>query len=160
MHEVGFFLFSNFFLFLHILIFYLSLVLVFMVIWKDKFRLIFWVTEVDVLIGIAQKTMPAEVDWKKIPHGNDSVVIRDCELRVVLLAQELALIQIILNYYPDGGLTKLNETWDASIDQRKHALKSWNRMKLLQCDVISGHPWGTSRVRSHRHRCRQACWHA
>eukprot|EP00434_Breviolum_minutum_P005494 symbB.v1.2.004843.t1/scaffold279.1/size242841/28 len=45
---------------------------------------------VDVLIGIAQKTMPAE---------------------------ELALIQIILNYYPDG----------------------------------------TSRVRSHRHRCRQVC---
>lgn len=37
------------------------------------------------------------------------IVIRDYELRV-LLVQELALIQIILNYYPDGPLTKINET--------------------------------------------------
>lgn len=47
--------------------------------------------------------MPAEVDKRM------KIVIRDYELRVVLLAQELALIQIILNYYPDGGLTKINK---------------------------------------------------
>ena len=82
--EVGFFLFLNFFPFLFI--FYLS-----------------FLGEVDVLIGIAQKTMPAEVDKRM------KIVIRDYELRVVLLAQELALIQIILNYYPDGGLTKINK---------------------------------------------------
>ena len=85
MHEVQvfFFLFLNFFPFL---LFYLS-----------------FLGEVDVLIGIAQKTMPAEVDKRM------KIVIRGYELRVVLLAQELALIQIILNYYPDGGLTKINK---------------------------------------------------
>lgn len=112
MHEVQvfFFLFLNFFPFLFI--FYLS-----------------FLGEVDVLIGIAQKTMPAEVD-KRI-----KIVIRDYELRVVLLAQELALIQIILNYYPDGGLTKINKKHEM------HLLIKENMKWSHETDAMRCHKW-------------------